>query len=292
MPSNLRDERIVGFTHVQGPKEVEENEDYPESDFDDKYVTTQQAKKGRLLSVTEEAVIFDQTGQVLLRAQRLGEATAEERERTIVRGVADVKSTERVYRPSGTAEQYYSSGNANLYSTATPLVDWTDIQEVLAWAAANVVDDRSADDTLSAQPIAFRPRQILTSMELIGTAQRIVAATVVGTAPGSTAQAGMNTVNPIQLMGLGQMEALASPYLDVAAGDAADDQYTDASDWFLGDFPKDFIWKEIIPVQTLRAPANNPDHFKRDIIATYKVRYYGGVNAVDTKNVIQVNAAS
>ena len=54
----------VSVTALQGPKEVGEGMPYEEASFGDKYVTTVEAKKGRLLSITEEDIHFDQTGDV------------------------------------------------------------------------------------------------------------------------------------------------------------------------------------------------------------------------------------
>lgn len=289
MPSRLRNERVVGFTTLQGPKEVGELESYEESHFGEKYVTTQEAKKGRLLSVSEEAVFFDQTGQILRRAQTLGQLAAQERERVIVRGVADVNSNERVYRPSGTAEQLYSSGNNNLLSTATPLNDWTDIQEVLTFHAENVTDDREPDDHMGAQPILWTPRVLLTSVKKAGDAARAIAATTVRGTPGSNEE--LESTNPLNLIVPGGITPLSSPFLDQAASASADDQFDDSDDWFLGDPRRQFVWKEIWPLQTFRAPAQNDEQFERDVVARFKVRYYGGINALDHRMVVKVNAS-
>ena len=286
MPSKLRGERIVGFTTLQGPKPLGELEPYEGSTFREKFVGSVETKRGRLLEVSEEAVFFDQTGQVLLRAQGLGSMARQDRERRIVRGVADVLSTERVYRPEGTAEQLYASANNNLLSTATPLVDWTDIQEVLAFHATNVTDDREPDDNLAAQPFVWMPTGILVAMELAGVAARIVAATVVNAPGGSTSEVMAQTGNPLNQLTPGIM-ALASPFLDAAEGD---DQFDDASDWFLGDFKRQFVYKEIWPLQTFRAPAQNEEQFGRDVVARFKVREYGDINAIDERLVVKVNA--
>ena len=71
----------------------------------------------------------------------------------------------------------------------------------------------------------------------------------------------------------------------------ADDQYDDASDWFLGDFRSQFLYKEIWPLQTFRAPAQNDEQFERDIVARFKVREYGDINAVEERLVIKGDAA-
>jgi hypothetical protein len=173
MQSRLRGEPIPGFTAAQGPKEVVEGEDYQEATFAEKTVGTRETKRGRIISVTEEAVFFDQTDQVLDRAQMIGEAAREDRELRIVRGVIDYDSGDAIYAPGGTAAQLYSAGNNNLLSTATPLVDWTDIQEVLAFHALNVTDDREPDEENAAEPITWRPKILLTAVELGGVAARI-----------------------------------------------------------------------------------------------------------------------
>jgi hypothetical protein len=245
-------------------------------------VTTVESKKGRLLDVTEEAVTFDQTGQIMMRARQLGEVTAQEREKTIVRGVADVASGTPVYRPAGTSEQLYSAGNSNLLSTATPLVDYTDIDEARVYHATNVVDDREADESGSGEPVLWDPRILLVAEENKFAAMQIVNATSVATAGGATSGLAMTTANPAA-----GMIALSSPFLDAAAGA---DQWDDASDWFIGDFKRQFVWKEIWPLQTFRAPSSDPSSFDRDIVARFKVRYYGGVNAIDERYVVKVNA--
>lgn len=285
MPSKLRGERIVGFTALQGPKPVGELSPYEDSTFTDKYVGTRETKRGRLLSVSEEAVVFDQTGQLLLRASMLGESARQERERRIVRAVINADSGEAVYQPSGTAEQLYSAGNNNLLSTATPLVDWTDIQEVLAFHATNVTDDRETDDEMGGQPIAWMPKILLTGVELAGTAARIIAATEVRDASGAIQITG----NPLSMLGIGGLRALSSPFIDNATDG---DQWDDGSDWFLGDFKRQFVYKEIWPLQTFRAPAQNEEQFTRDIVARFKVREYGDVVAIDERYVVKVNAVT
>lgn len=284
MPSRLRGERVVGFTHLQGPKVVGELESYEDSSMGEKYVGTRETKRGRLLSISEETVIFDQTNEILRRASNLGLVARQERERRIIRAVIDADSGEAVYQPNGTAEQLYSAGNNNLLSTATPLIDWTDIQEAFTFHCINVADDRQDEDGL---PIVWMPRQLLTAVELAGTAARIVSATSVDTAPGNTSTASMRSGNPVSSFAPG-LRPMASPFIDTATDG---DQWDDASDWFIGDFPMQFKYKQIYPIQTLRAPAQNQEQFERDVLVRYKVREYGDVVAVDEKFVLKVNAA-
>lgn len=279
VPSKLRGERMVGFTSLQGPKTIEEGEPYQDSTFREKYVTTTETKRGRLLSITEEAVFFDQTGQLLLRASSLGGQLRANREKRIVRAIADVSSTERVYRPQGVPTQLYSAGNNSLLATATPLVDWTDIQEALAYYALNQRDDREPDDAGGTDPIIWMPTHIVTAQENAGAAARIVNAV-------EDRQNNIITAGVARQLVPG-LRAVASAFLDAAQGA---DQWDDASDWLIGDFKRQFIYKEIWPLQTFRAPAQNDEDFERDIVARFKVREYGDVQATDHRLVVKVNA--
>ncbi len=276
MPSKIRNERIAGFIAAEGPKEIEEGHPYDESTLADKYVTTVEAKKGRILSITEEAIYFDQTGQLLMRAASIGEQIRQERERVIVRGVIDADysaGVSGVYRPSGTLEELYptDASNNNYISTVTALTDWTDIQEVLTYHATNVTDDRTG----GGQPIVWMPKILLTSVADSAVAARIVSATEVRS--GSVANEQTIAGNPH----LNKYAPMSSPFVD----------QDNADDWFLGDFKRQFIWKEIWPIQVFRQGRDSDMAFERDVVARFKARYYGGINATDERWVVKVNGA-
>jgi len=292
MTSKLRQERIIGFTSLEGPLEVQEGMPYQESGFGEKFVTTDTAKKGRILEITEEAIFFDQTGQLLMRASRLGEMTREEREVVILGGVLDVGSGaigfKDVYRPSGVATTLYSAANTNLVTGNNPLVDWTDIDAALLYHANNAKDDRLvAGERL---PIIMNPRVLLTGRGLMGSAARILSATEHRSQPAATdASSVLITGNPVNNIAPG-LKQLSSPLVEYLAG-LAGSRYNDANDWFIGDPQKQFIWQEIWPLQTMRAMQNDEAQFRRDIVARFKVRYFGGIAAIDTKYWLKVNAA-
>lgn len=283
LQSQHRGERVVGFTASQGPKEVAEEQPYEDSTIGEKSVGTRETKRGRIINVSEESVFFDQTGQVLDRAQGIGEAARQDRERRIVQGVIDHSSANAIYQPDGTAEQLYQASNNNVDTATGALQDWTDIQAVMAFHAANVTDDRETDDEGGPQPLVWVPRILLTGMELAGDAARIVAATAFGGGATDTVSA-----NPLSFLlpGGSMLRALASPFIDVAT---SGDQWDDASDWLLGDFQKQFRYKTIWPLQTFRAPAQNDEQFERDVLARLKVREYGDVIAIDERWVIKVD---
>lgn len=301
MQSRLKSERVVGFTSLEGPEEVAESMPYAESSFEEKYVTTETAKKGRILEITEEAIYFDQTGQILMRASRLGEMIREEREEIIVAGVLDVggssgltvggRKYRTVYRPGGTATTLYSTGNLNLVgsSTPVPLVDWTDIDEAMLHHAENIRDDRAVSG--ERRPIIWMPKVLLVARKKAATGARILSATEVRSGD-ITSGAGDQTIsgNPLKSI-VGNLRVLSSPLMDYLAG-VSGSQYNDSDDWFLGDPKRQFVWQEIWPLQTFRAVQDDEARFRRDIVSRLKARYYGGFFALDHRHMLKVNAAA
>ena len=288
MPSRVRNQKIAGFKALAGPTEVAEGHPYEESTFEEKYVTTIEAKQGRILSVNEELIAFDQTGEINRRAMGLGYYLRQERERTIVRAVtdADQAAGKYVYRPSGSGQQLYKSDGSNRnwigagnttsasFNAAVPLVDWTDIDSALRYRATEVKDDR-VDGT--SRPIVMPVRQLLVPEALRGTARGIVHATEVEMTAGSGET---RMANPVH----GMVEVLSSPFVDEQAGQAV-------NDWYIGDFRRQFVWTEIWPVQTFLQRADSESAFDRDVVLRVKVRYYGGISATDTVFVTKVDGA-
>jgi len=288
IPSRYRNTRIAGFRALAGPTEVPEGHPYEESSFEEKFVTSQESKQGRILSINEELIAFDQTGEINRRAMALGYYLRQERERTIVRAVtdADAGAGQFVYRPTGTGQSLYATNGSNRnyigtgnttsadFDTAIPLVDWTDIEEVLHYRATEVRDDRMDGQQ---RPIVAPARQLLVAEKLRGTARSIVQSTEVqvNSTDGETRFA-----NPVHDM----LEVLSSPFID-EQGTAA------AANWYLGDFRRQFIWTEIWPVQTFLQRAESTAAFDRDVVLRIKARYFGGVSAVDTAFVTKVIGA-
>lgn len=288
LSSRVRNQKIAGFTALAGPTEVHEGHPYEESQFDEKYVTTAESKQGRILSIQEELIAFDQTGEINRRAMALGYYLRQERERAIVRGVtdADTGSGKHVYRPNGTGAGLYKTdgshqnwigvGNTTSsgFNAAVPLADWTDIEQVLHYRATEVKDDR-VDGTR--RPIVMPVKHLLVPERLRGTALSIVNATEVR---GTAGDQETILANPVQ----GLVEVLSSPFIDEQGGQAA-------NDWYLGDFSRQFVWTEIWPVQTFLQRSESEAAFERDVVLRVKVRYFGGISAVDSVYVTKVDGA-
>ncbi len=288
LPSRMRNARIAGFTALAGPSEVPEGHPYEESSFTEKSVTTLESKQGRILSINEELIAFDQTGEIHRRAMALGYYLRQERERTIVRAVTDADASmgQYVYRPNGGGQQLYKTNGSNRnyigsgnttssgFNAAVPLTDWTDVEEALHYRATQVIDDRVDGDS---RPIVIPARQLLVPEALRGTARSIVNSTEITVSNGDRET---RFANPVH----GQLEVLSSPFIDEVGGPAA-------NDWYIGDFRRQFVWTEIWPVQTFLQRSDSESGFDRDVVLRVKARYFGGISAVDTLCVTKVDGA-
>ncbi len=268
MPSKLQIERYAGFTALEQPLEVPEGQSYKESGFMGKYATSEALKKGRLLNLTEEAIFFDRTGQLLKKAMDLGEKCRLEREIVMLSCVTDrfAPAGQFIFAPLGVGEALYRvAGTATSPSinqiAGNALVDWTDVANVTALFSA--MSDEQND------PIVVMPKIILVPSALYPIANRIMSATEVRSGPTT----GIETAiwnRPYSY------QVISSPLLDRIS----------LTDWYLGDFKKQFVWQEVWPLQVLRATLEEEKHL-RDIVFSVKVRYFGGAAAIDDKYVVK-----
>ena len=253
--SSLQIDRITGFTEAGDMKKLIAGEPYPHiSDIGEKWVQIEGDKYGKILDILEETVKFDQTGKLLMRAAAIGEGAAMFQEKHIMNTIQDVSGYEAYY-PSNSQTALYAGGNSNVCTDV--LEDWTDMDAARLLIAAQT--DEKGD------PILIAAGNILVPNALEITAGRLYNSTVmVGAANAEE--------NPMQ----NRFKVVASPYLDLQSTTA----------WYLGDFKKQYVWKEVMPlnVQT-RKSKDNEAAWERDVVASYKVRYFGDCGALDYRYV-------
>lgn len=291
MPNQtLRNQRLAGLTHIAAPdSEVLEGHPYPETDFSEKYVTTSETKRGTILRLTEELMIFDQTGECYRRASMLGMSLKNEMERRKIRLLidADAGSSVYVYRPQGTGETLYNTDASNLnyigsggltgFNSASALVDWTDLDHVRKFRATKVTDDR-IDGT--ARPIGGINSNLtlLVPESLRSTANTIVYPTQVGYEPSSSGGIQFNYAQPVAGF---VTRVVSSPFVDEV----------NADDYYIGDFNRQFVWTEIWPLRTAVQGRDSESAFNQDVIFSIKASQYGGLSAVDSIYVTKIDGA-
>lgn len=256
MKSNKLIDRIPSITRKSQVKTIKEGMPYENTaQLEEGYLDIGATKKGEILDITEEMVMFDQTNEVLRRASKIGEDAAMEREYEILATIQDLANYKAWY-PNGTQVDLYTVAGAaphtfgNLITNA--LVDHTDLNAAyLSFAALRNENN---------MPILVQPKVLLVPVALKMTAQTLMKSAVM---------LGENnaTPNPVQ----GDFDVESTSFLDMNSAIA----------WYLGDFKRQFVWKEIIPFQVQTRNKDTEDGWRRDIYASYKVRWFGQCAATD-----------
>jgi len=265
MPSNLLIDRVPGFKVGGAINPVLPGGPYQHTGYlEEKWVQIAGQKYGKILDITWEIIKFDQTGSILRIAGKIGEGAKMYRERLILNTIQDITGYKKWLVGSADAE---SVTQTDLYSTSTTsphrtsnlitnaLVNHDDIN------AAVVLFGLLVDDSEQSEPIVVTPKILLVPVALDMRANMIYKSTVL--IGGANAQP-----NPYA----GKFTPKSSPFLDAQSTTA----------WYLGDFRKQFVWKEVIPIQVLtRMDEENDMAWERDVKAQYKIRFYGECAATD-----------
>lgn len=271
--SNQRQERIPGFTLQDETDEVEEAEPYPEAGIGDKYVDVESGKKrGLILKITEEAVYFDETGQLLRIAGQIGRFIRLNREKRQL-DVFTGNGPDSAYQPSGENTDIYSADNGNLISD-NELTDWNDVDTAMQTLGAQ--EDENGNK------IMVQPRVMVGPLALRSTMLQIIQAmqTTQITNSDATETTGDNPIPDI--LG-GTPQVINSPYLD---------DLDDGDEWYLGEPTQAFIYREHWPFQSFRRRGDDTkEAFERDVVEQFKFREWGSPHCVDHRYVLK-NAVS
>lgn len=270
IPSSQKDDTIVGIIDDAQMEHVEELMEYEEGGLGEKYHKIRNRKFGRILSISEETVKFDQTQQILNRARMIGQNARAKKEEIIFDAILE-KTTSGLYaawRPGGTSTALYSSTSTDPYSDSTldnsivdTLADETDIDAALA-------QFETFKDEHDQSPIIVNPTHILTGYKYASVAQKIF---------GSTGSVVLTASNSIPNTMRGVLQPVVSAWVAATKGNAY---------WLVGDFKKQFYYTEVFPVQVLQRKPGGEDEYKRDALYSWKTRFMGGCGAVTNRYVV------
>jgi len=269
--SSVKDETIVGFGADNEMKEVQEGIDYEEGSITEKYHKIKNTKFGRIISLTKEMIMFDQTGQMMLRAQQIGEAAKSSHEKTIMNAVLELTSSglKAAWRPAGTATTLYSNTSNDPYTSGTldnlgaeALADETDLDTAMA-----LFSQFTNEQGL---PMRVTPKTLLTAMSLKSAANQICYS---GQSVKTELPAGVKNIYT-------GLQALDTTFID---------QQLSVTAWFIGDFKKQFVYTEVWPIQVEHQGKDSEQAFNADVIERYKISYYGGCGAVSNRYVVKGN---
>lgn len=223
--------------------EVEEGQEFPLVGMYGEYAKTPITKKrGAIVAITKEAVLADDTGQILDRARRVGELIGLEKEIAltdyVVGAISDSVTEKRVGDSAEvTKNLFYDSGDSERWTNeqVNALVDWTDI---------DVAEHLFLGITMpgSGHPPVLTQRTVLTPPQLRSTASRILNATETrSTETGDSISNTVAAANPIRDLGLRHLVSALVYARMVAAGIDEDEA---AGTWFYGDMQRAFRYYE------------------------------------------------
>lgn len=258
-------ERVPGIGGIGDQAEVvNEGQPYPTAGVNEEFIDfPAPAKRGFIVPVTRESIVFDRTGQLGQRVSTVAKWLGLNKEKRVLDTVLGVTNT---YKRNGTSTNTYLSSGAYINSQANTLVDWTDIEN------AELLFDAITDPN-TGEPIAWQGEMtLIVPTALRRTAHRIVHMTQIrfnDGASGTTAYYGQNPLqnqsNNINMSGT--INVLSTPYIK--------SRDSSASTWFYGRPKEAFVYNEVWNIETSQAPTGSPSEFERDIMLQYKASEFG-----------------
>lgn len=252
-------ERIPGVGPIGDKMEdVGEGDAYPRAGANEEYIDVPATgKRGLIVDVTREAVVFDLTGRVMKECTNLGNSFGLQLEKRVIDvAVGNVNN----YKRNGVATNTYLTSGAYINSGTNALTDWTSIQ------TAELLFDAMTDPN-TGEPIVLEAASLLVPSALKRTANRIITASEIGHVDN---QANANTVrtfggNPVQKGFYGQ------PQYGVLSNAFVKARTSSATAWFFGDFMKAITRFYNWDMEITQASDNNHLQFERDVWVRTKV---------------------
>jgi len=243
---------------------VDEGKEYPTVGMNEEYIEyPRPQKRGFIVPVTREALVFDRTGLVAERAGKGAKWLGLNKEKRVLDNVFGVTNS---YKRNGTATNTYLTSGAYINNQANSLVDWTDIEN------AELLFDAMTDPN-TGEPLGWQGRMtLIVPSALKMTAYRISHATDIRFGDGAsltTAAYGQNPVNDAKgrLAQDGGLDILSTQYVKSRTGSA--------STWFFGRPKEAFVYNEVWAIESDTAPTGNTAQFTRDIELQFKTGEYG-----------------
>ena len=259
VPTDLQEEEKIPGISLPGDEAeaIGANQPYPEVGVSEEWVMTpEKVKRGYILSLSKEAVFGDRTGLLLDRANKGAEMMGINKEKRILDAVLGQDTLYR--RNNGAAQGTYGNthtdGDFDNLETAT-LQDFTDIEAALLLFDA-------INDPNTGEPVMIGSRQLIVPTALLFTANRIVHTTEVREVTNSNT----TSLAPNPLSGT-PLEVVSNQYVQ--------DRTSATDQWYIGDFPRGFTYRENWPITTEEEREGGPRHFSHDTVARFKVSEKG-----------------
>jgi hypothetical protein len=300
VPSNKVQEKFIGISTPADAAQVRKpGESHPRTALTERYVTTPVTEnRANAVDVTREAVLFDQTRQLLERAEMVAMTLALRKEYLVLDTVLGITNT---YNYDGTSYYTYVASGGNWVNVVNnDLTDWTSLD------TDYLLFSRMTDQE-TGQPINVDARQLLVMPGRKAICEKILTDTQVrqGNAASTTVvgQPLGYGHNPIS----GQWDApMVSEYAYKRLMDAASDANTAGllsrintqnatsygateanTIWFAGNFKKAFVYVENLPLTVTRAAPTSYTMADRGLVLSIFVDEMGMPGILEPRYVIR-----
>lgn len=267
---------------IDEPQQVQQGKEYPQTSISPQYIDyPAPEKRGQICAVTFETIFSDLTRQMLDSAGSVGRRLGINREERILRVVLGIVNNHS-----------WNGSSYNTYQASTPWINVKSSNELVDWTDLNEAEQLFVNmlDPVTGKPIDITPNAILVMPAYYYSARRVTRATE--TRSGDiTSGAGNQTVAPNPLDNDYRIAKSAFAYkllTDTVANGGAGIAAADAKKyWYIGDFKKAFVYRQVYPLRTVEAPPLNPMDFKQDIALAVKASEFGVAAVRDPRYVVK-----
>ncbi len=278
--TDLNGEKIPGLTGMTDDldDDVHEGMEYPQIGFGEDYIETPvTTKKGRIVSVSKEAIFFDRTKQVMTAAGGIGEVLARRKEKMLWDVIWGITNN---YKWRGTTYNTYQ-GTTPWINTLSGVDNGADS---FNWKNLDSAEQlfTNMTDPNTGEAIIMNTNQIICAPQRKHVFRQVLGATRTETriVSGTTTiiRDGGNTLDPYQLS--------FSPFGYQRLISAQGGGYSAAQAlhrWIIGDLKRAFAWQYNWPITVVQAPSNSEAEFTQDIVLRWKASERGSAVVLEPR---------
>ncbi len=273
-------EKLVGVTGVGNkskPRGI--GEPHARAAFGEQWVKTQETVEQALaMEVSQEAVFFDYTGDVLDVAGGIGDELAYARELAILKTVLGITNTYN-YKDT-TYNTYLAAADSGpwINKQANVFTDWTSIDTARRLFT-------KMKDPATAKEILVRPTLAIIDEGIEGLFAHTLTQTSFQERTNRSTDVGVRVTtgeNPLNRI-MPNLQYVQSPIVHNLLLDNGVSEANTVKRWWLGDFKKGFRWMENWPLRVRQANAQEAAMMDRGIIAGYYADYRGGSDVIEPR---------
>lgn len=282
-PTKRRYEVRRGITNIgDEAMAVEEGKDYPEVGMSPDWVQTPEVKKkGFVLSLTKEAILFDETGQLLEQATKGAEWFRLHWEKLAIRCVIDQGETADAkyrYNWQGTAYSTYVDTPWDNLLASNALVDGTDIDA----AVQQLLD---ITDPATGEPANLKAPHLVIPPGLYRAAINALQGVVTQAVGGYP-----TTGTPIRTEIPNPTAQIWGDMMVIKGGQLLKNALGNSSTWFIGDITKAFTFMEAVPFSAKQQGEESDSAFRADIVQRFKVSRMGTYATMNPRHMLKCTA--